>query len=116
MKTICTLLLLLCVNSIGYSQNHKPLLEGNQHNHSITLNKTKDINLPKPIKFKKPEIKKPRFTKPAFNNYRYKYKIPQKESPKRNESNIWKNPFFKFVFMLGSLLLFSKDSILYKEK
>ena len=57
MKTLCTLLLLLCVNSIGYSQNHKPLLEGNQHNHSITLNKTKVINLRNPIKFKKPNSK-----------------------------------------------------------
>ena len=107
MKTLCTLLLLLCVNSIGYSQNHKPLLEGNQHNHSITLNKTKDINLPKPIKFKKP-----RFTKLAYNNY----KIPQNKKNKRKESNSWKNPFFKFLFMLGSLLLYSKDSILYKKK
>jgi hypothetical protein len=108
MKTLCTLLLLLFVNSIGYSQNNKPLLDGNQNNHSITLNKTKDINLPKPIKFKKP-----RFTKPAYNNY--KYKIPQNKKNKRKESNSWKNPFFKFLFMLGSLLLFSKDSILYKE-
>jgi len=114
MKTICTLLLLLCVNSIGYSQNNKPLLDGNPHNHSITLNRTKVINLRNPIKFKKPEFKKPRFTKPAYNNYNYK--IPQNKKNKRKESNSWKNPFFKFLFMLGSLLLFSKDSILFKEK
>ena len=103
MKTLCTLLLLLFVNSIGYSQNNKPLLDGNQNNHSITLNKTKEINLPNTIKFKKL----------TFNNY--KYKIPQKESPKRNESKIWKNSFFKFLLMLGSILLFRKDSILYKK-
>ena len=114
MKTLCTLLLLLCVNSIGYSQNHKPLLEGNQHNHSITLNKTKDITLPKPIKFKKPELKTPNFRYPVFRNH--KYKIPQNKKTKRNESNIWKNPFFKYLLMLGSILLFSKNSILYKEK
>lgn len=102
MKTLCALLLLLFANSICYSQNNKLLLDGNQNNHSITLNKIKEINLPNPITFKKP----------AYN----KYKIPQKESPKRNESKIWKNSFFKFLFMLGSILLFGKDSILYKKK
>ena len=126
MKTLCTLLLLLCVNftiqaqynNIPIGENLKNLKTENdkriEYLDRPKVKKHSIIEIPEGIKnFRRKNDQQVEYLRRKAQNTN---RFPQHKSPKRNESNIWKNPFFKFLLMLGSILLFRKDSILYKEK
>ena len=126
MKTLCTLLLLLSVNftmqahykNIPIGENLKNLKTENykriEYLNRPKVKKQSIIEIPEGVKnFRSKNDKQIESLGRKIQN---KYRIPQHKSPKRNESNSWKNPFFRLLIGFGSILLFSKDSILYTKK